>query len=325
MGHEDGIVQDTRVSRGQGSPGRAWSTGRTVLDDPDGVSVIEAGRVRTETAGQLCTPVLRDGLVSAVVCASNRLDGRGFNEHDQLLLEAIADRLGHILDRVESQQRTQRDFQELGQSLRKGVAIRRARHDELAEIAHGICIETGRALQLSNTELTNLTFALQSYDLGLTGIPDEILYKGQPLEPEEWEIIQQHVHISLRMLSSLDAPGEVHDIVLHHHEHYDGTGYPEGLSGEDIPLGARLLGLADSLTAMLQGRPYKRAMSLDQALSEMETRSAGHYCPRCLAVFVEEARKQADRINDIQQTRNLAVGGAAAPVATADEPVLVLN
>jgi len=178
-------------------------------------------------------------------------------------------------------------------------------------------------MHLTEPETMSLAFALQTYDLGLTGIPDDIIYKGPPLEPEEWEILQQHVHLSLQLISSLDAPGEVHDIVLHHHEHYDGTGYPRGLSGEDIPLGARLLMLADSLTAMLQGRPYRRAVTLEQALGEMQQRAGSQFCPRCLTNFLDEAQRHAERIGAVQHARNLALpppaGRSAAPARAAEE------
>jgi HD-GYP domain-containing protein (c-di-GMP phosphodiesterase class II) len=170
---------------------------------------------------------------------------------------------------------------------------------------------------LSEPELMSLAFALQTYDLGLTGIPDDIIYKGPPLEPEEWEILQQHVHLSLQLISSLDAPGEVHDIVLHHHEHYDGSGYPRGLAGEDIPLGARLLMLADSLTAMLQGRPYRRAVTLEQALAEMQQRAGSQFCPRSLTNFLDEAQRHAERIGEVQHARNLSLP-PPAPRAAAD-------
>ena len=118
MGHEDGIVQETRVSRGQGAAGKSWATARTVQVDGGDVRPLDGIKARAEAVGQICTPVLRDGLVAAVVCASNRLDGRNFNMHDQLLLEAVADRLGHILDRVESQQRSQRDGADPAQGRR---------------------------------------------------------------------------------------------------------------------------------------------------------------------------------------------------------------
>ncbi|MBK7702279.1 MAG: GAF domain-containing protein [bacterium] len=324
MGLDDRVVQDLRLARGEGVAGRVWATGEPSLGDAEAAGLrLPVDRTGGAPGGGtlLSAPVMREGRVVGVVHVASRLDGRPFGVRDRLLLQAIAARLGHVLERVVVHQHSNREFGDLAQALRKSVAIRRARHDDLAEICHDICIETGRRMNLSETELTSLAFALQTYDLGLTGIPDDIIYKGPPLEPEEWEILQQHVHLSLQLISSLDAPGEVHDIVLHHHEHYDGTGYPRGLSGEDIPLGARLLMLADSLTAMLQGRPYRRAVPLEQALAEMQQRAGSQFCPRCLDNFLDEAQHHAERIAAVQHARNLALPPPAVRIAApaADE------
>ncbi|MDO9695330.1 MAG: ATP-binding protein [Candidatus Latescibacteria bacterium] len=318
MGLDDRVVQDLRLARGEGVAGRVWATCEPALGDAEAAGLRLAADRTAGGPGSgtlLSAPVMREGRVVGVVHVASRLDGRSFGVRDRLLLQAIAARLGHVLARVVVHQTSNREFGDLAQALRKSVAIRRARHDDLAEICHDICIETGRRMNLSETELTSLAFALQTYDLGLTGIPDDIIYKGPPLEPEEWEILQQHVHLSLQLISSLDAPGEVHDIVLHHHEHYDGSGYPRGLNGEDIPLGARLLMLADSLTAMLQGRPYRRAVTLEQALAEMQQRAGSQFCPRCLANFLDEAQHHADRIAAVQHARNLALPPPAVRIA----------
>jgi len=320
MGLDDRVVQDMRLARGEGVAGRVWATGEPELGEAAAAGVRAApdrAGDRLETGSLLSAPVTRDGRVVGVVNVASRLDGRPFGVCDRLLLQAIAARLGHVLERVVVHQRSNREFGDLAQALRKSVAIRRARHDDLAEICHDVCIETARRMGLSEPELMSLAFALQTYDLGLTGIPDDIIYKGPPLEPEEWEILQQHVHLSLQLISSLDAPGEVHDIVLHHHEHFDGSGYPQGLAGEDIPLGARLLMLADSLTAMLQGRPYRRAVNLEQALAEMQQRAGSQFCPRTLTNFLDEAQRHVERIGEVQHARNLALP-TPAPKDAAD-------
>jgi HD-GYP domain-containing protein (c-di-GMP phosphodiesterase class II) len=155
--------------------------------------------------------------------------------------------------------------------------------------------------------MKDLAFALQTYDLGLSGVPDEILYKTPPLEPEEWQIIHQHVEVGLELMKGLDVPQHVLSVIKHHHEHYDGTGYPDKLVGEDIPLESRLLGLADALTSMLQGRPYRRAQSLADALSDMESKSGRQFCPRSLAMFLEEAKKYTEVVREIQDSRFLAM------------------
>ncbi len=337
MGLQDRVVQQSRLLRGEGIPGHVWATGRPVhvrnlADDPEWSA--EKARCGVGEGSLLCVPVRRDGDVVGVLLVAHPLDGRSFNKRDLLLLEGVADRLGYIIERVEAHTRTDRDVRELLKAMRRGLAVHRARHDVLADISHDICIEAAQRLHLPRAELAALAFALQAYDLGLSEVPDEILYKATPLLPEEWEIIQQHVHRSLEMIRALEAPPTVGEIILHHHEHYDGSGYPDGLAGEDIPVGSRLLALADGLTAMLHGRPYRPAVSLERALAEMEQLAGSQFCPRCLVPFSAAARRYAERIREIQLARSLAVadyeqeaGGAghATPDGTSDaerEPVL---
>lgn len=310
MGLDDHVVQNTRLARGEGIAGRVWQTGETLLVEnvERADSVVPAGSSnRYSTGSLLSAPVLDEGRVTAVVNVNNRIDGHPFTERDRLLLEAVCGRMGRILRRASEHERASGEFQGLLKALRKGVAIRRARHDELAEACHEVCIATARRLSLGREQLKDLAFALQTYDLGLSGVPDQILQKSPPLQAEEWELIHQHVETGIELLGSLDAPDHVIEIVKHHHEHYDGSGYPDALVGEAIPLGSRLLALADALTSMLQGRPYRRAMALDEALAEMEERSGQQFCPRCLGIFLEEARRYAAAVREIQDHRALAL------------------
>jgi len=310
MGLEDHIVQNTRLARGEGIAGRVWQTRETIFIE----DVTTLGRAfnsiasgRYSTGSLLSAPVMDGDEVVAVVNVNNRIDGRPFSERDQLLLNGLVTRMGRILGRARDHERSTREFENMLKALRKGVAIRRARHDELAEISHEICVATARRMKMDQTELMDLAFALQTFDLGLSGIPDEILYKTPPLEPEEWQIIHQHVDIGLELVAGLDVPERVLEFIKHHHEHYDGSGYPDKRQGEEIPLGSRLLGLADALTSMLQGRPYRRSQSLADALSDMETRSGRQFCPRSLAIFLEEASPFAEAVQEIQDKRFLAL------------------
>jgi signal transduction histidine kinase/response regulator RpfG family c-di-GMP phosphodiesterase len=321
MGLEDHVVQNTRLKRGEGIAGRVWRQGEAILvedDDAESMKPAMSAHQRYSTGSLLSAPVTSDGKVVAVVNVNNRLDGQSFSNRDRLLLESLAMSMGSMLMKVRNHAVSTRSFTELHKALRKGIAVRRARHDELAEICHEVCLRTARRLRVEDLDLKHLAFALQTYDLGLSGVPDEVLYKSPPLEPEEWEIIQQHVHTGLEMVEHLDAAETVKEAILHHHEHYDGNGYPNRLVGDTIPLGARLLALADALTAMLQGRPYRPALRLDDALAEMSERSGSQFCPRCLAVFLEEAREFDEAVAHIQSERSLALSDNPIDVRVPD-------
>lgn len=125
------------------------------------------------------------------------------------------------------------------------------------------------------------------HDVGKIGIPDRILFKNGPLTAEEWEIMRQHPAIGYRMCTrvpSLQVAAE--EVVLCHHERWDGQGYPQGLRGEQIPLGARLFAIADTLDAMTSDRPYRRALSLEEAQAEIERCAGTQFDPQIVRVFL---------------------------------------
>jgi len=102
-------------------------------------------------------------------------------------------------------------------------------------------------------------------------------------------------------LAPLQPPPKVRQIILHHHENYDGSGYPKGLAGEAIPLGSRLVALSDSLRALLQRRPWRPAVPLADALAEIQALAGTRYCPRLAAVFLSEAEKRRTLIEELRQ------------------------
>lgn len=128
------------------------------------------------------------------------------------------------------------------------------------------------------------------HDIGKIGIPDHILLKPGKFEPEEWEIMKTHVVIGARILEGDDSDlmkcaGE---IALSHHEKWDGSGYPNGLSGEDIPLSGRIAALADVFDALTSVRPYKKAWTVEAAVDLIKETSGSHFDPALVAVFLQQ-------------------------------------
>lgn len=165
--------------------------------------------------------------------------------------------------------------------------------DEVAQVAHALALTMG----LSPREADIIHVAGHLHDIGKIGVPDSVLGKEGPLTTTEWKAIRKHPEAGadiLRPVASLNKLGIV-DMVLHHHERYDGKGYPRGLKGAQIPLGARIIALADSLSAILQNRPYRKARDFDDAVSEIIRCSGSQFDPRVVEAF----RKSADAIRGI--------------------------
>ncbi|HAA57557.1 MAG TPA: two-component system response regulator [Myxococcales bacterium] len=144
-------------------------------------------------------------------------------------------------------------------------------------------------LHLSSDEAEIIRHASTMHDVGKIAIPDAILMKPGKLTPEEWKIMQQHTVIGAKMLanasSELLSAGAV--IALNHHEKWDGSGYPNGLSGQKIPLWGRICALADVFDALTSERPYKKAFSLEKARSIMQEGKGSHFDPQLLDIFMD--------------------------------------
>ncbi len=151
-----------------------------------------------------------------------------------------------------------------------------------------------RSLGLSESSIAMITHAAHLHDIGKMGISDNVLGKPSRLSDDEFEIIKQHPVIGAKILMQSNYTHELVQTVLHHHERFDGRGYPEGLKGEDIPIGARVIAIADSIDAMTSKRVYRDAMSLDYCRSEIEKNLGVMYDPAIGQVALEHWNEIVD-------------------------------
>ena len=148
-----------------------------------------------------------------------------------------------------------------------------------------MCVEVGRALGLDEGELPALRAAGALHDIGKLAIPDTILSKPGPLTEPEWEFVRRHTVIGERILRAAPALAPVGPLVRSSHEHFDGSGYPDGLRGDEIPLPSRIVSVCDAFDAMTSPRPYRTAMSEEGALDEMRACSGTQFDPMVVAAY----------------------------------------
>lgn len=183
---------------------------------------------------------------------------------------------------------------ELAESLGRAVDARDRRLFEHSSVVADLASLLAQAHGLTQRQVGLVHMAGHLHDVGKIGVPDNILLKPGPLSDDEWRVMRQHPQLGaeiLRPVGMFCGRFGVCDIVVAHHERYDGSGYPYGLRGKDIPLGARLVAVADSLSAMLEDRPYRRGRTLDQALDEV-TRCAGTLFDPCVVADLQRLRGQ---------------------------------
>jgi HD-GYP domain-containing protein (c-di-GMP phosphodiesterase class II) len=202
------------------------------------------------------------------------------------------------------------EIHQLAESLGNAIDAKdhftRRHSEEVAVVAYILAL--GMGLSPTNADLIHIAGHL--HDIGKIGIPDSVLQKPGPLSDREWREIKRHPVIGADIIAPvrfLRVNGVV-DMVYHHHESFDGQGYPQGLAGDRIPLGARIIAVADSVSAMMQDRPYRRGHSLDEVRRDVVALAGVRYDPEVVRVFLNNSTRIAQAIH------NLADAGHAAAI-----------
>jgi response regulator RpfG family c-di-GMP phosphodiesterase len=158
-----------------------------------------------------------------------------------------------------------------------------------SERVQGLSVKIGEYCGLSNNEINALNIAASFHDIGKIGIPDHILLKPSQFDEAEWEIMKQHSEIGEEIMTSTELEGSQQAAILirHHHEHYNGMGYPDKLSGENIPICSRIISIADSYDAMAVTRSYHHARTHLEIMAILHEESGEKHDPELIRVFCE--------------------------------------
>ena len=159
--------------------------------------------------------------------------------------------------------------------------------------------EIGKAIGLLPAELQELTLLAALHDLGKIAIPDSIILKTERLTMEEWEIMKKHSDIGFNMTQSIPELAHVSEKILHHHEWWNGKGYPDGLAGEEIPLLSRIIAVVDAYDVMISGRAYKKSLPPQEVLQELLKYSGIHFEPRLVDIFINIRQNEIPTINPL--------------------------
>ena len=175
---------------------------------------------------------------------------------------------------------------EIVQALMTALAERDFIAEGHAERVQQLSYKMGVQLGLTSRQLADLALLGQVHDLGKVGIPDHILFKPETLSEEEWDIMKMHPEKGYRIASSSPDLANIAEFILKHHEHWDGSGYPLGLKGKEIPIECRILGIVDAFDAMTSERPYSNAMDEKAATAELKRCAGSQFDPALVEVFI---------------------------------------
>ncbi len=251
-----------------------------------GVDDVRTG-IQAMTAGAddyLVKPFQEHAVIASLQRAleKKRLE-REVEDYRHHLEHMVADRTRELQAALRQLERSYEDTLEA-----LGAAID-LRDSETAGHSRRVCrysVEIGKAMGLSGSQLKGLAMGAYLHDIGKLGVPDGILLKPGPLSSEEWKLMKRHAQAGYDFVKEIPFLAAAAEIILTHHERYDGSGYPRGFQAEQIPLGARIFAVADTLDAMTSDRPYRRALPFEEAWETIRRGSGRLFDPQVVAAFL---------------------------------------
>jgi len=248
-----------------------------------------------KTENMLCIPVIHKQQIIGVLQAINKIDS-GFTKDDARLLYALANQIAVALENA-------RLYGDLKESLYSVVQVLASTIEKRDPFSSGhskrvarYAVETGKFLNFNKEELVNLKLGSILHDVGMIIIPDNILQKKSRLLDAEKEQVMKHVSIGEDILKDIKPLKSIIPVVKYHHERYDGKGY-YGLKGDEIPLNARIVAVADAFDSMIHERPYNRCKDFDAARMSLIKQSGSHFDPEIVnAFFKSKAYRLGRRI-----------------------------
>lgn len=280
IGLDEDIVRRTRLRIGDNIAGWVALEGKPLLIE-DIESEIRFGKKNLSqynTRSLLSLPIKINGKVIGVVNLNNKKDSKPFTVLDLHVAQVLSERVSYLLKKLYSQDYTGKELKhylKTFDSLLSAIKNYHKKNGVIRNLVSKIMDYLGVDKETRNLAL----YTSMLYDIGLMVTSEDIL-KDKTLSPAEVKALKIHPYITVTLLNSFEFSDEVKRSIMHHHERYDGTGYPEGLKGEEIPLISRVLAVVDSFNALISERPYRNKLSTQEALQEIKMHSGRFYDPK---------------------------------------------
>lgn len=238
-------------------------------------------------AFEYVTPIIVKKKLKGIVFTGPKLTGGSYTRYDLDMLKSICNSAGIGLENARLFTELQSTYLSTVKALVSIIEAKdpytKGHTERVAEYA----IALGRKLSLSSEELRDVAFAAVLHDIGKLVLYEKVLNKPGSLNEEEWEMVKQHPVIGAEIIENMEFLAGTVAMVRHHHEHWDGKGYPDGLKGEEIPIGARIISVADSFDAMTTDRSYRKALTRREALKILKSQSGTQFDANVVEKFVE--------------------------------------
>lgn len=235
---------------------------------------------------QLFIPLNTKGELVGFFIVGPKRSTQAYTHDDEVTLSTLANQTAVVTENARLYEDLENTFVQTVVTLANAIDMRDTYTSSHSQRIAEWAAYTARLLGCSAQEVQAIYWGGLLHDIGKIGIPDSILRKPTTLDASEWEIIRRHTIHGAQLVSSIKKLADVAPIIEYSHERYNGSGYPYGLEGEDIPLGARIIGVVDSYSAMRDERPYKKPVSLEEAIDELKRNSAILFDPVVVNTFL---------------------------------------
>ena len=293
-----------RVERGLGEKSFAWR-----WPVVGGVAVALLGPTLAIAASQRWGALVAAGVVLLEALALTLIAGLAVRQRETWLRARARN------ERLESARRAAMDV--AGATLHASDGLTGEHSDEVAQLCEVLCEE----FEIEGDERMRVLMAAHLHDIGKVAVSKDILNKPGPLDQDEWAVIKEHTLVGERILEAVPELGQAATLVRHSHEHWDGTGYPDGLAGDEIPLGSRVVLTADAFHAIRSDRPYRQGRSPREALAELKAHAGTQFDPLIVAALERQAsRLRAGMLGRVPLSRRtvaLLIGGILLLAGTA--------
>jgi|GEM_PF-274039 len=261
----------------------------------------EAGLELERLGCAACVPSFNKDKLIGFLVLGGKSSGESYTYQELELLQTIANETAIVIENAENllelkklkEKEKENYFQTilaLARTVDEKDSYTRGHLDEVS-IYGMIVAEELVNMKNIKIDVEELKISLLLHDIGKIGVPDALLYKTSKLTTEEFDIMKQHAEIGARIIEPIEKLRKVGNIIRHHQEKYDGTGYPEGLKGEEIPVEARIVSVVDAYHAMISDRPYRKALPEEVALNELKTNSGTQFDPIVVEAFIKAYEK----------------------------------
>jgi len=243
------------------------------------------------TKSLLCVPLKVEGEVVGVLNVNNKKSGAPFDDDDLAVASALVERVGSAIERASQHPDSPRLVAEAIQAVRSITRLKRESLLGGRQVVH-LARSLARELQMPDSEVDLIGYVASIHDIGMGEVREHVAH-GESLDERDRSEVERHPEVSVEIIRPLEYQNAVRDVILGHHEHWDGSGYPRGLSGPAIPAGARVLAVVDAWESMTRGRPFRAPIPREAAIEELRRAAGTQFDPQVVAAFLNVLSQEA--------------------------------